>query len=168
VNTTVVRNVYVDRTVINRITVVNNHYSFNGEGGVNARPSGAEMAAEHEQHFQPTANQMSHEQTMRADHNQLASVNHGRPATAAMDSVNGRRYNQQARIGEGVKNGSLTPGETSHLERREQNINQQVKTDREANGGKLTNNERKTVNKEQNNASKKIYEDKHNDRNAPR
>ena len=120
------------------------------------------MAAEHEQHFQPTANQMSHEQTMRADHNQLASVNHGRPATAAMDSVNGRRYNQQARIGEGVKNGSLTPGETSHLERREQNINHQVHADRQANGGKLTNNERKTVNKEQNNASKKIYEDKHN------
>src|SRR5215475_12224883 len=35
VNTTVVRNVYVDKTVINNTTVVN-HASFNGTGGVNA------------------------------------------------------------------------------------------------------------------------------------
>src|SRR5579863_4149339 len=34
VNRTVVRNVYVDRTVINNTTIVNNHASFNGEGGV--------------------------------------------------------------------------------------------------------------------------------------
>ena len=37
VNTTVVRNVYVDRTVINNTVV--NRASFNGAGGVVARPS---------------------------------------------------------------------------------------------------------------------------------
>src|ERR1700761_4346911 len=42
VNTTVVRNVYVDRTVIVNRTVVNN-VSYNGPGGVAARPSPQEQ-----------------------------------------------------------------------------------------------------------------------------
>jgi len=62
----------------------------------------------------------------------------------------------------------LTPGETAHLEHKEQNINQQVKSDRQANGGKLTSGEKKTINKEQNNASRQIYKDKHNDKTAPK
>ncbi len=78
VNSTVVRNVYVDRTVINN-TVVNNHVAFNGEGGVSARATASEQVAEHENHFQPTSNQLSHEQTARGDRSQLASVNNGRP-----------------------------------------------------------------------------------------
>jgi hypothetical protein len=167
VNTTVVRNVYVDKTVINN-TTVNNHYAFNGEGGVAARPTATEMSYEHEQHIQPTANQLSHEQTARADRNQLASVNHGSPATTSMDKVDGRRFNQQARIAQGVHSGQLTPGETAHLEHQQKNINQQVRTDREANGGKLTNAEKKQVNHEQNNASRQIYKDKHNDKTAPK
>ncbi len=85
VNTTVVRNVYVDRTVINNTTIVNNHTSFNGQGGVAAQPTAAEQTATREQHFQPTSNQFAHEQSAGRDHNQLASVNNGRPATAAMD-----------------------------------------------------------------------------------
>jgi hypothetical protein len=168
VNTTVVHNVYVDKTVINNTTVVNNHYAFNGEGGVAARPTANEMSYEHERHIQPTANQLSHEQTARADRNQLASVNHGRPATASMDKVDGRRYNQQARIAQGVHSGQLAPGETAHLEHQQQNINQQVRADRQANGGKLTTAEKKQVNHEQNNASRQIYKDKHNDKTAPK
>jgi hypothetical protein len=168
VNTTVVHNVYVDKTVINNTTVVNNHYAFNGEGGVAARPTANEMSYEHERHIQPTANQLSHEQTARADRNQLASVNHGRPATASMDKVDGRRYNQQARIAQGVHSGQLAPGETAHLEHQQQNINQQVRADRQANGGKLTTAEKKQVNHEQKNASRQIYKDKHNDKTAPK
>jgi len=163
VNTTVVRNVYVDKTVINNTTVVNNHYSFNGEGGVTARATASEQAAMREQHVQPTSVQMSHEQTARADRNQLASVNHGRPATASMDKVDGRRYDQQARIANGVRNGELSPKETANLEHREQNINHQVAADRQANGGKLTHQERQQVNKEQNAASRQIYKDKHDE-----
>jgi hypothetical protein len=126
------------------------------------------MSYEREQHVQPTSNQLSHEQTARADRSQLASVNHGRPATASMDKVDGRRFNQQARIGQGVRSGQLTPGETAHLEHQQQNIHQQVRDDREANGGKLTNAEKKQVNHEQNNASRQIYKDKHNDKTAPK
>jgi hypothetical protein len=161
VNTTVVHNVYVDRTVINNRTVVN-RTAFNGEGGVTARPTATETSYEHEQHFQPTANQLSHEQTARADRSQLASVNVGRPGTAAMDSVNGRRFNQQGRIANGVASGQLTAGETKNLESREAGLNKEIHNDRAANGGTLTPQERQQVNQQQNNLSKSIYNDKHN------
>jgi len=162
VNTTVIHNTYVDRTVINNTTIVNNHTSFNGEGGVRVRPTAAEQAAEHENHFQPTSNQFSHEQSARADNNQLASVNHGRPGNAAMDTVNGRRYNQQGRIANGISSGQLTPGETKNLENRQAGLNREIHNDRAANGGTLTPQEHSQVNQQQNNLSKSIYNDKHN------
>ena len=162
VNTTVVHNTYVDRTVINNTTVNNNRYSFNGQGGVTAQPNVAEQAAARENHFQPTSSQLAHEQTARADNNQLASVNHGRPANVAMDSVNGRRYNQQGRIANGVSSGQLTAGETKNLEGREAGLNKEIHNDRTANGGSLTPQERRQVNQQQNNLSKSIYNDKHN------
>lgn len=161
VNTTVVRNVYVDRTVINNTTVVN-RASFNGAGGIGARPTSQEQMASREQHFQPTANQMSHEQTAARDRSQLASVNNGRPGTAAMDSVNGRHFNQQGRIANGVASGRLSAGETRNLEGREANVNREVRADRQANGGKLTPQEHQQVNRQQNNLSRSIYDDKHN------
>jgi hypothetical protein len=162
VNTTVVHNTYVDRTVINNTTVVNNRTSFNGEGGVTARPTRTEQAAEHENHFQPTSNQRSHEHAAGQDHSQLASENHGRPGTMAMDSVNGRRYNQQGRIANGVSSGQLTAGETKNLEGREAGLNKEIHNDRAANGGTLTPQEHQQVNRQQNNLSKSIYSDKHN------
>lgn len=163
VNTTVIRNVYVDRTVVNNVNV-NVHTSFNGEGGVNARPTAQEEQWSHEDHVAPTANQMQHEQTFRNDHNALASVNHGQPQTVAMNRVNGRQFNQQGRIAQSVRSGELTPGETSHLENREANIHNEVHNDRQANGGKLTPQERQQVNRQQNRTSKAIYRDKHNDK----
>ena len=59
VNTTVIHNTYVDRTVIRNTTVIN-RTSFNGPGGINARASGQEQAAMREQHVQATQEQMSH------------------------------------------------------------------------------------------------------------
>jgi len=162
VNTTVVRNVYVDRTVVTNTTVVNNRTSFNGPGGVTAQATPAEQTAAREQHFPPTSNQFSHERSASQDRSQLASANGGRPATAAMDSVNGRRYNQQGRIANGVSSGRLTPGETRNLEGREANVNNEIHSDRAANGGTLTPQERGQVNRQQNNLSNSIYNDKHN------
>jgi hypothetical protein len=98
VSTTVVRNVYVDRTVINNTTVVN-RASFNGPGGVSARPSPQEQTFTREQHVAATSNQISHEQVAARDRNQLAAVNGGRPATAAMDRPNGQRFNPQGHVG---------------------------------------------------------------------
>ena len=163
VNTEVVRNVYVNRTVINNTTVVN-RTSFNGPGGITARASVQEQAAMREQHFQATSNQVEHEHTASQDRNQWAANNHGAPRTAAMDSVNGRAYNQQGRIAQGVRSGELTPHETANLEHREANINHEVAADRRANGGKLTPAEHKQVEHQQNQASKKIYQDKHNNK----
>jgi len=163
VNTTVVHNVYVNRTVINNTTVVN-RTSFNGAGGVTARASVQEQSAMREQHVQATSNQVEHEHTASQDRNQWASNNHGAPRTTAMDSVNGRAYNQQGRIAQGVRSGELTPRETQNLEHREGNINHEVAADRRANGGKLTPAEHKQVEHQQNQASKKIYQDKHNNR----
>ena len=161
VNTTIVHNTYVDRTVINNGAVIN-HASFNGEGGVRAEATAEERGYANEQHFEPTSNQLSHEQTARGDHNQLASVNNGRPGTAAMDSVNGRRFNQQGRIANGISSGQLNAGETKNLENREAGLNNEIHNDRAANGGTLTPQERQQVNQQQNNLSRSIYDDKHN------
>jgi hypothetical protein len=72
-----------------------------------------------------------------------------------------RKENQQKRIGNGVKNGLLTPKETSHLENKEANLNKEIRTDRKANGGNLTNNQKRQINRQQNRLSRNIYADKH-------
>jgi len=83
-------------------------------------------------------------------------------AFAQASEVVQRRENQQDRVAQGVKSGSLTAGETSNLERKEAAINQEVRADRSLNGGHLTGQEKKIVNGQQNNLSKQIYNDKHN------
>ena len=163
VNRSVVRNVYVDRTVIRH---EDNRVSFNGRGGVMARPTAREESFEHERHFEATNNQFSHERAAREDRNQSASFNHGRPNTVGMGSVNERRDNQQQRIANGVRSGQMTAGEAARAERHEQNINRHVEADRSANGGRLTQQERHNINERQNNASRQIRNEKHNDRTA--
>ncbi len=187
-----VTNVYEDRAIVERNTIVNaNHVSFNGGGGISARPSPMEMQAEHENHFQPTANQMQHENFAAQDRSQLASVNHGRPGTMAASNINSyhqvaqqhahsqpissadrtagsqyhpneREANQDQRISNGLRSGQMTSGEAARAEHTQSHIDQQVHNDREANGGKLTGQERQQVNGEQNAASRQIYNEKHN------
>lgn len=164
-NAGVVRNVYVDRTVINNTTVIN-RASFNGEGGIRAEANEQERAAMREQHENATSNQLSHERAMGADRNQWASNNGGHPGTMAMDRVDGRRFNQQGRIANGISSGRLTAGETRNLESKEAGLNKEIHTDRTANGGHLTGAERQQVNQQQNSLSKQIYDDKHNANNA--
>ena len=84
------------------------------------------------------------------------------------NEVGQRRENQQDRIANGIRNGSMTAGEADRTENREQGINQQIQADRAANGGKLTPQEKAQINKEQNGASRQIYRQKHNARNAPK
>ena len=76
-----VHNVY-NRTVINNRDV--NRVSFNGgRGGVNARPTEAEMAANRDHHIGATGMQKQQEHFAGTNRAQFASVNHGQPATAA-------------------------------------------------------------------------------------
>ena len=81
-------NVYVDHDVVIHNTIVNNtHVSFNGgHGGIDARPRPEEVAAMHENHVQPTGQQMQHQNFSAQNRSQFASENHGRPAVAAAAS----------------------------------------------------------------------------------
>lgn len=83
VNTTIVHNTYVNNTVINNNRAINRS-SFNGEGGVTARPTALEQSAMRESRVAPTNMQMTHEHTASLDRRQLASANNGHPATMAM------------------------------------------------------------------------------------
>jgi hypothetical protein len=81
VNTAVIHTTYVNRSVIN--TEVNNHMSFNGPGGLSARPTAQERIAMNDHHIEATANQMSHQRAAATDRNQWASANGGHPGTVA-------------------------------------------------------------------------------------
>ena len=83
------------------------------------------------------------------------------PGHPRVNEVNAREQNQQDRIANGVKDGTMTPGQAAHVENREQNIENQQKADMAANNGHLTKDEQKQLNKEQNRTSKRIYKDKH-------
>ena len=160
-----VTNVYNKTVVVNNV----NRVSYNGgNGGVQTRASASEQSAFNEHHFQPTSNQMAHEQSMRNDRGQLASVNHGRPQTMAMSTVNARRDNQQQRIANGISSGQMNAHEAARAENRQAQINQQVHADRQANGGHLNQQERQQVNREQNHASQQIHKENHNEAHAPR
>jgi hypothetical protein len=87
---------YYNRSVTNiNITNVHNTYnkvvipktvnrsSFNGRGGIEVKPTREEMQVGHEQHLGATSGQLAHERKASTDRTLLASMNKGRPATAA-------------------------------------------------------------------------------------
>jgi hypothetical protein len=82
------------------------------------------------------------------------------PLSAFAGQVQNRINNQEKRIYNGVKNGSLTPGEYRKLENRgdaiERQRNRYVKS-----GGKFTAAEKHHVNKRLNKQSTAIYKQKH-------
>lgn len=79
VSVTNVTNVYTRTVVVNE-----NHVAFNGgAGGVQARPTAEQERYAHEQHTPALAAQTEHQHTAMQNHDNFASVNHGRPAIAA-------------------------------------------------------------------------------------
>lgn len=85
INRRVVRHVYV-RRVNYRPTA--SRASFNGRGGVMARPHPADRRAMNEHHFRPTHTQISHQRMAGRNPAQRLSANHGHPSTPAMRHVN--------------------------------------------------------------------------------
>ncbi len=83
-------------------------------------------------------------------------------ASAAGPIVN-RQINQQERIAQGVRSGSLTAGETARIEHREAALNREIRHDRRTGGG-LSAAERMKINHQQNVLSNQIYGLKHNGR----
>src|SRR5215471_8225950 len=81
INTTNITNVY-SHTVVNNVNVT--RVSFNGgSGGVAARPTAAELTAEHERHLGLGSVQRQQEQFARGNSSLRAAVNGGHPAIAA-------------------------------------------------------------------------------------
>jgi hypothetical protein len=84
------------------------------------------------------------------------------PGHPRVNQVNARQTNQQKRIANGVKRGSLSPKETAHLERREATVQKREQHDMAKHNGHLTKAEQVRLNRQQNRISKSIYKDKHN------
>ena len=84
VNRTVVRNTYVDRT---NHAITNSRTSFNGPGGVAARPTAQQRVAMRQRHTQATAAQMAHQQNAAKGRNERASVNRSHPTRTAVATV---------------------------------------------------------------------------------
>jgi hypothetical protein len=95
--------------------------------------------------------------------NPAASTTPAAPEKHPM-SVNNRLKRQQARINQGIQNGSLTRGEAKNLEHHEANIATDAKIDRAENGGKLTPQEHKNLERRLNKQSGRIFRKKHNAR----
>ena len=85
------------------------------------------------------------------------------PGHPRVNEVNQREQNQQERIAQGVKSGSLTPQEAAKLENGEKQIQQKEATDLQNNNGHLTPAEDRQLNREENRESRRIYHKKHND-----
>jgi hypothetical protein len=86
------------------------------------------------------------------------------PGHPRVNQVNRREERQQDRIANGIKDGQLTPGEASRLEKGESRIQNQEKRDMKAHNGHLTKAEQNKLNREENHESRHIYHAKHNER----
>ena len=78
VNVVNVTNVYSRTVVVNNV-----HTSFNGQGGIEARPTAQEEAYSREPHRAALPAQTEHEHAASQNRALFASENHGRPAIAA-------------------------------------------------------------------------------------
>jgi hypothetical protein len=80
VNVTNVTNVYNKTVIVNN----NTHVSYNGgSGGVKVQPTAQERQFEHENHLEPTKEQLSHRDQSMKNPQLLAKNNGGKPAIAA-------------------------------------------------------------------------------------
>jgi hypothetical protein len=82
------------------------------------------------------------------------------PGHPRVNQVNRREGRQQQRIGNGIKNGTLTSKQATHLEKRETAVQNREKTDMAKNNGHLTKTEQAGINRQQNRISRSIKRDK--------
>ncbi len=116
--------------------------------------NGGRLTAQERQQVNRQQNNLS--RSIYADKHNAAQDHYGN------NEIGQRRAEQQQRIANGIRNGSMTAGEAARAENHQQNINRQIGADRAANGGRLTPQERRQINQRQNNASRQIYREKHN------
>ena len=128
--------------------------AINGETRADRAANGGKLTTAEKQQINHQQNQLSKQ--IYTDKHNANTAHYGN------NEVGQRRENQQDRIANGIKSGSMTAGEAAHAANREQGINKQIAADRAANGGKLTAQEKRQINREQNGASRQIYREKHN------
>ena len=75
--------------------------------------------------------------------------------------VNQRLKNQNKRINQGVKKGTLTPAEAAQLKTEDKQIRQEEKIMASTDGGHITKADQKALNQQENVVSKQIYQEKH-------
>ena len=96
VNNVHIRNVYVDRTIVERNTIRNErHISYNGgHDGIRHDPRPEEREAMRDRHMSETSMQMHHMEAARNDRNFYARNNGGRPQTVAAERPMGFHGNE--------------------------------------------------------------------------
>ncbi|MGA3033955.1 MAG: hypothetical protein ABSD70_11765 [Terracidiphilus sp.] len=104
--------------------------------------------------------QVNHQQN-NLSHSIYQDKHNANTAHYGNNEVGQRRQNQQDRIANGLRNGTMNANQAAHVENREQGINEQDHADRQANGGKLTGQQKGQLNKQLNGTSRTIYKDKH-------
>jgi hypothetical protein len=72
-----------------------------------------------------------------------------------------REFNQQRRIGNGIRNGRFAPRQGARLERQQMRIHRQVRGMRARHNGRLTMHERRMIHRRQNIASRRIFRANH-------
>jgi hypothetical protein len=83
------------------------------------------------------------------------------PGHPRVNEVNNRLDNQQNRINNGLKNGTMTTGQADRDETRDANIARRESVDEAKHDGHLTKQEQKNLNKSENRNSRAIYRQKH-------
>jgi hypothetical protein len=134
--------------------------NVNREVHADRTANGGKLTAQERQHINRQQNNIS--KSIYTDKHNAAQAHFGN------NEVGQRRENQQDRIANGIRNGSMSAGEAARTENRQQNINRHIAADRSTNGGRLTAQERRNINGRQNGASRQIYRQKHNGRRAPK
>lgn len=84
------------------------------------------------------------------------------PLAASAGEVENRVHHENARIDQGVRNGSLTYGEYHRLDNGLDRIQAERNRDLRRDDGRLTAAQHRTLNRQENNLSSRIYFDKHN------
>lgn len=83
------------------------------------------------------------------------------PGHPRVNEVNQRLDNQQARINQGLANGTMTGKEAARDEAHDTNIAKRESVDEAKHGGHLTKGEQRRLNRSENHNSRRIYRQKH-------
>ena len=75
-----------------------------------------------------------------------------------------REFNQQRRIGNGIKSGALTARQGARLERHQMRMHRQIRDMRARHNGRLTMKDRRVITHRQKVASRRIFRAKHRNR----